>query len=330
MEYVPTVYAVRDNLHFLKTSGRCPLTDSGIAVDWGASGIAFYADCEGEIKVHYQKPTDTAIYFTVYIDGVRSEQRYTFPRTGGKTVIATGLSRGPHLIEIYKQSQIEAALLCEFTALEFSGRFLEKPRDSAFRIEFVGDSITAGVCNLGINGKTGAEPEYSDTTQTYAFLAARELRADFAVIAQGGAAFTPNTGTGVQMAAIYEYTDFVRYPDRKWAFQDNCDLVVVNLGTNDFSKTAAEITKYALELSHTLRTYHPDAAMIFCSGMMNNQVGPLLREMAENLGGEGAGFYYVRLPQNNEGSGTHPNAAGNAQAADVLVDFIRKKGLATG
>ena len=319
-----TTYYINDNINYFRISGRCPVTDSGIACDWGGSGFSFNVNCEGAISLDYTKDSEQDIFFTIYIDGVRQDQRLKLTGTEGNCVLTDNLAKGLHTIELYKQTQNQKGLLCEFTNVIFKGTFESSPQAKSTRIVFLGDSITAGIGNLGKNGIDGGEPVNSDTTQTYAFMTGRALDADFSIIAQGGASLTPNTGTGVHLASVYKYINFERNRVDKWSFDSPVDVVVVNLGTNDRGVGSNDFIDGVVAMAGTLREYHKDSRIVFCMGMMSKGERNIeFKRAVSQLGGNEAGYYFVLLPANNEGSGAHPCVAGNEEASVVLTEYLR-------
>ena len=88
-------------------------------------------------------------------------------------------------------------------------------------------------------------------------------------------------------------------------------------------KSADEITQYATSFGKAIKGYFPGAKFVFCYGMMGGNATEAIKEAINNLGGKKENIHFLLLPQNNEGSGAHPNVTGNEQAAAVLTDFIK-------
>ena len=318
-----TVFSIKDNLEFIYTTGRCAVTQESITCDWGGSGFSFNADCEGNISLHYIKDSEQDVFFTVYIDGVRSQQRVKLSGKEGWCSIGENLDKRTHFFEIYKQTEIKKGFLCEFDMISMKGDFADPPACKDILIEFLGDSITAGIGNLGRNGIDGGEPINSDTTQTYAFIAGRELNADFSIIAQGGASLTPNTGTGIHLASVYDYVSFERNKLDHWRYDRHPDIIVVNLGTNDRSVGSDIFVNGVKTLGSMLRSYHKHAKIVFCIGMMQKGERTVeFKRAIKQLGGEEANYFFLMLPTNNEGSGAHPSVNGNKEAAKTLIEFL--------
>ena len=86
------------NITLQEAAGRCKLygrlgtVGTGISCDWAAAGIEFRADCRGDVAV--EMSCEGSAYFTIFVDGVRSEERPLV--SAGKTTVklAEGLSAG--------------------------------------------------------------------------------------------------------------------------------------------------------------------------------------------------------------------------------------------
>lgn len=320
--YTMKDFSIKDNINYFHISGRCPLTDTGLACDWGASGFSFNVNCEGDVSLHYTKDSEAEIFFTVYVDGVRQENRLKLTGISGTCIIVENLVRGSHTIELYKQTQNQKGFLCEFDKVTFKGTFEAAPPAKNFTIEFLGDSITAGIGNLGRNGIDGGEPVNSDATQTYAFITSRALNVDFSVIAQGGASLTPGTGTGIHLASIYKYVNFERGTEC-WDTEKSINIIVVNLGTNDRGVNSNDFIDGIIAIANGLREKHKDSKIVFCMGMMAKGERSIeFKRAVKQLGEDSKGFYFLLLPANNDGSGAHPSVIGNQNAADVLIPFL--------
>ena len=210
-----------------KALGRTQVVGEALTADWSGAGIEFSAICLGEVSI--QLAAASSRKFTVVIDG---KEYKDVTLSSGKNVIASGLEYGPHSFKIMNQAGYSGKI--DIEGVTIRGSFGEKPADGALLIEFIGDSITHG-CGLG-------NPTYSDGTNdgtlTYAFIAAKELGADYTIMANGG--------MGVKWGGDYDSTNLNRsmakYPylndkERGSALYEGytkaADIVVIGLSTND-------------------------------------------------------------------------------------------------
>jgi len=173
-------------------------------------------------------------WFDVLIDGhlavtivaSPNRTRYEIPRP---------LDNGPHTITFFKRTEAVVGV-CTFLGFELSegGKLLDPPARPARRIEFVGDSITAGldVVKVGAGVFTlAAENNRLD----YSAVAARRLSAESICIAYSGNSIHCNAGGGKRntMPVLYERI-IPQEPDSRWDFTRwTPQVVVMHLGTNN-------------------------------------------------------------------------------------------------
>ena len=326
-------------LQYVKTYGRTQATNLGITCDFSATGIEFTAKTRGKVtltvkclnqSIETNKNDD--IYFTVYIDGVRSATRLKAYKNSTTTLTLADFSaEGVHTIKVLKQSEIKNGL-CFLTTLNFEGEFGERPADNAKYIEFIGDSITSGYGNLTSKGTEPAnDTDYKDATQAYAYLTAEALGADHSLVSCAGVGIT---GSWRPMLAMDLYTKQSYYRNQDAAFTPTrtADLVVINLGTNDESKSA-NTTQYKSDVKTLIAKvqeyYGANVKIVWVYGMMGEGYGSYALEAINELKAAGTGdnIYSVRLSQNNAGAGNHPIATAHKTAATELVDFINSNNL---
>ena len=210
-----------------KSLGRTQMLDGKLTADWSAAGIEFEATCVGDVILNLE--TNVSRNFTVVVDGV---ERKDVKLSNGVNYIATGLNYGKHSFKIMNQDGYSSAINIEGITLR--GNFEAAPADSELFIEFIGDSITHGCGLASANYTSGV----NDGTLTYAFLASKELGADYTIMANGG--------MGVKWGGDYDGVNLNRSM-KKYPFLNDtmrgtlayegykrpADLVVIGLSTND-------------------------------------------------------------------------------------------------
>lgn len=216
---------------------------------------------------------------------------------------------------------------------------------SSRKIEFIGDSIT---CGFGIEGKNAGEGFRTETENpyiTYAAETAKRFGADFSLISWSGiGVYSSSCDENAEkpsdewlMPMIYGYTDMgtenalgidVHTP---WDFSAAVpDIIVVNLGTNDyiFTKDIPE-RKAAFQAAYgkfiaCVREKNPSVPILCVLGMMGGELYPET-EAAVKLLGDG-NIYTLRLDEQRAedgiGSEKHPNAVTHKKAAEALTEKI--------
>lgn len=233
------------------------------------------------------------------------------------------------------------------------------------RIEFLGDSITAGYCNNQWNSsKQNTTTSYANQSyvKTWDYLIAQNLKAQFHTIAWSGMGLRYNydrIGTLHFYPGIYtrscasvthqsEMPWNFSYPGPNASDQNNPnsvpylpEVVVINLGTNDFSNITVNSTEGAKfvadykslvqfitqQYSPSLKRYFDRPLYMFLTcGPVSSVYCPILHEVKEwwtepeltNI----TVVEFPPLPENQTSCG-HPNAAGDEQMVPVLESKIR-------
>lgn len=172
----------------------------------------------------------------LYIDGAH---KLTLTKPGRTTVTLKDLGPGPHTVRLEKSSETQS------TTGKFEGFFVPSP-DQVLpapqyqrRIEFVGDSYTVGYGNQA-RGQTCTVDDVAattDTSQSFASLTAKHFNAAYRIDAFSGRGVVRNYNgivPGETLPVMYKYALFDKsagVPEDGWT----PDVIVIGLGTNDFS-----------------------------------------------------------------------------------------------
>lgn len=316
-------YRLKEHLDAVKVIGRSAVVDAGITCDWTASGLSLAVTCEGEVSIKVL--SDQVAYFTVIVDGVRQPERVEVKAGTATVTLARGLEKGTHEISFLKQTENTNAM-CILHSVSFAGSFAPRPADRKRYIEFYGDSITSGYGNLAEQGsvQNPGSARWQDGTQTYAFLAADLLGADWSMISVSGIPFSKGY-TSYTMGSIMEKINWRRF-DTAYDFARKPDLVVINLGTNDAQCGAVleDVKSRATEMIRTLKGhYGEDQKILFVTCMMNTNCRPQLLEVIQACGGEEAGLYEMQSIESNRfGGNGHPDMTAHVDVSEELVSFI--------
>ncbi len=282
-------------------------TAGGVRMAW--SGTGFIARFEGTGLTFTQ--SGNAVQYTVLIDQVLQPVLQT---QNGQQMYeaASGLIAGEHVIEVYRRGEASFGTTTLLSVDAVGGTLLDPPAPSARRIEIFGDSIT---CGYGNEGDSPSCPFSADTENhylSYGAILARQFGAELSTVAWSGKGVVVNYG-GDMSTTIPEMADRA-IPESEASIWDYSlapapQLVVLNLGTNDFSTDSApteeEFSATYLALLRTLRARYP-SALLLCT------IGPLLTG-ADKLKAE-SGIASAVQTLNNEGDAAavaHAMQAGN-------------------
>ncbi len=343
----------------VKKLGRTMTMATGIACDHTASGIEFRGVMKGMVKVKIKSTTvksnSPASYFTVYVDGVREDKRYTVTSSSSGQYINVkdfGETSGEHTIRIVKQTEANYTL-SEFQSISMNGYLLTPPANKDLYIEFIGDSLTCGMGNIGVNSSTEPQSaQWEDGSQGYAYQLAQELDADYSIISESGIGIS-GSWSDHDMVEYYPKTSFIRNRTQVYDFDRVPDLIIINLGTNDYyinkdkdpkgtHCTTAEVTEETAKFIKLVRdSYGEDVPIVWVSkfvyisgAYVNAFEAGIMQYAATKLGScanitaaEAVDIYRIDVTQNTGGAQGHPTVAGHTTAKNEIKQYINSKHL---
>jgi lysophospholipase L1-like esterase len=329
----------------VRSVGRVDTSDeAALRFAWSGSGLVATVSGTAISATLGNEGTAEPVYFQPVIDGTPGT-RVAVSGGAQNVALGTGLADGDHLVELYRETEgrYGNSVFSGFT----DGTLKAPPAPASRSIEIVGDSISAGYGNLGSeehpnygedpNGGCTFSTETESAYNTYGMIAARRLDAEATVVAVSGwGAYRSNgNDTTAVLSRVYGNTLGLNATPA-WAFERPADVVVVNLGTNDFASGDPGETEFKTAYSSlltTIREKHPDA-YVFC------MIGPLLygtglsqataRTQAivdERRAAGDARIELLNFGQQNASLGTgcswHPNVTVQTEMAQRLVAAIQ-------
>lgn len=262
----------------------------------------------------------------------------------GSRISTPSLVDGEHTAVLFKRTEANQGVLF-FSGVKLSdGAELLPPAPSGQLIEFVGDSIT---CAYGNEAKGSGEtfhPETENAYLSYASLCARRLSCECVTICFSGKGIMRDYGgnTVEPMTELYGRV----YPQKKArsATDRPADLVVINIGTNDFATGAPDGTRFIaayIDLISQIRRNSPRAPIVILDGPIMNNDWPfrgaldLFRSYRDRIidqcGRDGLGTVipFSLSTQGDLGFGAdfHPSIAQHEKNAGELARFIAEKNL---
>ena len=270
-----------------------------------------------------------ASWMRVYVDGSTIGERINIMPTTNQYVVASGLSEGYHKIRMVKATEMRDATwdIVSFTA----DAFAVIPEKSNLRIEFVGDSITSGYGVLGMSGDMRTI-DNSDATQTYAYLTAQNLGADYSTIAfHGICAKQFMWGNDINMDTLYHRVSLSNTATYNGSF--NPDVIVINIGTNDASYLGSnnsyviEVVADYTEFIGNIRAVNPNAHIICLYGMMgsNAVISNAIKSVVSTMTTKGDNkivYNPIDISANSSGAANHPDVTANVNWANALSAYI--------
>ena len=214
-----------------------------------------------------------ANYFAVVVDG---NLQPTLVTDGGSTyAVTSGLSAGTHDVLVFRRDEPfdEPSQFLGFT-FGNGGALLAPPPTPARRIEVIGDSISAGYGDECTNASQPFAAATEDEYVAYGPLAARSFGADVHVIAWSGKGLYRNDdGSMTETMPILWQRTIPTDATSMWnPSQWVPDVVVINLGTNDYNADSTDpsvpFQSAYLTFVATLRTAYPNAFILAAVGPM--------------------------------------------------------------
>lgn len=214
------------------------IEDEG-ALRFGWPGIYFEGRFRGSaVTVEAESATE---HMRVLVDGA---EKAVLVEPGRARLTIEGLSAGDHVVRLEKvtESQSGGGRFIGFSVGD--GASPLPPMPQARQIEFIGDSYTVGYGNMS-HGRTCTREEVHDLTNTqraFGPLLARELGADYRINAYSGFGIVRNYNGGAPELSLPKiYSRAIPGEDASDASGGwHPRLIVVNLGTNDFSTPLRE------------------------------------------------------------------------------------------
>jgi predicted amidohydrolase YtcJ/lysophospholipase L1-like esterase len=282
-------------------------------------------------------------YLSVVLDGEYQGRIRTV--TGQNCyVLAEKLENGEHTILVSKATE-SAIGYVEFTGFNCH-ELLPAPEKPERKIEFIGNSITCGT-GLDLSGIPCDSADWYDQHNAYlAFgpLLARRLNAQWLLSSVSGIGIERNwNGIGPTMPQVYQNTYLGSDSAKLWDFSSYVpDLVVVSLGTNDFSDGDGKIpralpdsTKFItayLQFLKTIRRNYPQAVICCVSSpVMQGEKSRILRQYLELIvdsmhdqenDARVTKFFFAKIY--DHGCNSHPDRREHEQMADELEPFLKQ------
>lgn len=300
---------------------------NGPRSSWSGSGFVARFTGTG-LRMSVSGP---AVRFTALVDGHTRSEFVTAPGKG-KYVVASGLDPGEHTVSVSRQGEASFGAIVLEGVEPITGELLAPPPAPALRIEVVGDSISAGYGNEGTSPSCPFSADTENHDLTYGAILARSLGAELSTVAWSGKGIVSNYGGNREqpMPTLYDRAEpnDVRSVWNYDAWQ--ADLVIVNLGTNDYSTNNDpeddEFTRAYERLLTTIRLRYPGARILCTLGPL--LAGSDLTKAETNIraavarrtlaGDQLVQFHAMRVTNSNPGCDWHPGLATHAAMAKDL------------
>ena len=328
---------VKANDPAISFTGRTETLDDGsVRYDW----VGVYMQTRftgGRIAVEVAE-TGTS-YHNIYIDDRFVRKIKITGKNRQFVTLAADLSKGPHTLKLQKCTEGEFGCTTVSAVRVAAGARLLPVAPRERLIEVYGDSYT---CGYGTEGKSAHERfrlETENCDKAYACIIARYFGADYRLIAHSGMGMVRNYNDSVQLSrhnmstrSTQLYDDFNR---TAYDFS-NCrkpDLVMINLGSNDFSTlvkpTPEQFVNTYLKMIDNIRSHYGNVPVLCVTPhSASRYLLAALDYLRERLMNKYSGVYMANSMAGivtqaaDTGSDHHPNYQGQCKIAMSLIPQI--------
>lgn len=347
-EYDPGVFLMtQENV---KRLGRTKMIEDVLWCSFSATGVEFTFTGK---NLSFDLIADSNYYgethqarFSVLVDGEKVIDGFVDEKE--KSVEVFNLSESEtHTVRFIKLSESsDSTIGIHHVTCDTEAKIAPTEEKELF-VEFIGDSIT---CGYGADGTL--EDKYSthneNASEAYAYKTAEKLDADYSLVSFSGYGII----SGYTSGAKQESQQLPKYYDKLgnsygtfyangrdlspssvlWDFSYTPDVVVINLGTNDYSytkKDAVKCEEYVqgyYSFLEQLRGYYPDAVIVCTLGLMGNDLYGKIEEAVYRFTSDysDTNVYCVPLSVQSGSFGVdyHPTPSSHDKAAGEMAEAI--------
>lgn len=315
-------------------TGRIQKDGESVSFDW--SGTMVHVVFNGT-SLSMNCSDTKCNYFNVWTDRTPGVREDKVVRTEGEccVILCSGLKKGTHEVYLQKRSEGEQGVVT-ISSFVTDGTIL-KAKDSHKRhIEFIGDSYT---CGYGTEGADRDQPfrcREENCNLAYAAIIGRFFDASINLVSHSGKGIVRNYNDEGQGSTMVTKYGRVFDTDGGPAWSPDMadyrpDIVVIYLGTNDFStgkqpQLNAWCGEYA-KLLRQVRSFYGDKVPVLCvASRADELLGSYVEEAVRRSGVAGVEWTSIQNAAHNDtselGSSWHPNYEGHRKVASCMIPYI--------
>ena len=319
----------------IEYTGRTLVEGTDVSYDW--SGVYFRVRFNGPSLA--VKCSDTKnCWFNLWVDkpmGPEADGKFLVAAKDTVIVLAEGLGKGEHEVILQKRTEGEQG---RFTVHSFltEGEILQANGRKERHIEFIGDSYT---CGYGTESGDKDDPFLAETENcnlTYAAITARYFNADFNLVSHSGQGIVrnyDNYGPGYHMPdryiQAYDTDKEIKWDPANAPYTP--DVVVIYLGTNDFSTAQQPNEEFFREnyirLLKSVKANYGEYIPVLCmASPANSYLYDYVRSAVIVSGLQNVAYMAVSKSAHNYeddlGASWHPNYKGHKKVASCMVPYI--------
>lgn len=301
----------------MRLLGRAEATKDGVITNFPGDGVEFEIEYGGTMQLTVK--AEYAGNYRLIVDGKPMNTRPSHP-TGTPKALPLGdfIEAGKHTVRIIQDNDMSSSgdvNTLQSLTLCADEKTMKATEAKKLYVEFIGDSITAGVGVFPDGNNLDGNSAYYG----YSYQTALNLDADYALIAKGGLAMVRTTSAQPKIRGKELYLGHNVYRDEtRDATFKNADVVVLALCTNDM-RDNPDFPVMLNDMIKIIKEKNPKAKVVCICNMMNDKY--IDEIMAVN--DPAKGVYSLKLVQNRKGGANHPLYTACAENAKTLADFIK-------
>lgn len=306
-----------------KVLGRPYYVNDVPVFTWSNSGIEFCAKFDRLTVFFGENTAENPVMFKIYVDNFEVK---TSVVGKGITAVLENFRDKVHNVRILRIS--EGSNLISVDKVQIYGKnpeFIMPPERKRLKLEFLGDSITAGYGVIADGERLEYTTYEQDSTKTYAYLTAEALDAEIRTICVSGEGICHSCGEFVGTPFIKFFNRTSRGIDSYTPDDYVPDVFVVNGGTNDKRThvTSEEFKEGVITLLKDIRSKYPKTPIIWMYGMMVHVFDEELKEAIEHFDETDKNTYCLIVKsvndyKNQKGTYGHPNVNGSVRCSGML------------
>lgn len=311
--------------------GRTFRDGTAVQADW--SGTMAIVRFQGRfLEMEYANSAVT--WVNVWVDREPDEKADAIVKleAEGRLELARFKKAGEHTVYVQKRTEGDQGCIT-FKAFHTDGTLLQARPWKDRVIEFVGDSYTCGFGTEAPSASSPFIPDEENCNLSYSGILGRFFDADVVRIAHSGRGIIRNynDGDAEQTMTVRYRRTFDTKPTPEYEPEYKPDIVVIYLGTNDFSRgkqpSLGSWTKAYKTLLEQIRSLHGKDVPILCvASNIDILLGDYVREAALSSGLEG--IYWTAISKGvhnldtDLGAAGHPNYPGMRKVAACMAPYI--------
>ena len=218
-----------NNIEKLKFFGRYSIIDGNYYFYNGGSGLSFKMKGKGFSIGVTTKPENGYIYVIIDKDYA---QKYKIPVKTPVSLFSLD-DKKAHYVDIIKGNEANDNEM-QINSLDINGELLDYDFNHKYKVKVYGDSTIAGYGILAHEG--GASIHTNDSVKDFCFEALYELGVDYDIFSASGWGLVFSAWTNPNEIGIINFKDnLCVHSNEKWIEKEKTDLLIVSLGTNDYS-----------------------------------------------------------------------------------------------